>query len=690
MPTAKARPRLAAEKPPIKSRYRPEIDGLRAVAIIGVIINHFSKELLPSGFLGVDIFFVISGYVITSSLSRNKSTSLGDFITGFYERRMKRLLPPLLVFVLITSLLICWFSPAPQTSLKTGIASLFGVSNIYLIRNSTDYFAQAAELNPFTHTWFLGAQEQFCVVFLGITWISGFTRRTQNGHRNLLILMALLTPISFAGFAYFYQTNLPIAYFSMPTRFWEIGAGCLLFLRFDSLNLHDQDARGTLPLILLAALAGMMFLPLSAAIPATTFTVLATAMLLACLKPGTTAFAILTDPRVYAIGIISYSLYLWHWGILSISRWTIGIHWQSAPFQILTIAGISALSYKYVETAARKADWFASRWMTLLSGLSVLCMSAFMLFGLLEGGFSKLYLGKRSQKAPPAPGRTITKEQCPNGNQLDDKRLEINCTLKSRNGRTIIAVGDSQTGHLLPMLNKLHADHGFGIKYFTSAGVSFPSLLETRNIGGEGLDTFREKYNRTLDIFAKYIRDASAGDIIFLSSRHELRWGGYPIPLSQRDVRFTFYNQQANPIDRETAFAEWKSRFADIVNVGEKTGADIVIFNSIPTFPDPLPDSIENPQWFNAWSNLKYRKPSRSELLSVYSSVDNHFRDLSLTKSNVHVFDIFSELCPADEALCSAEGYLDQWHLSKAGIQKIYPSMVNFLQVQGLLSDNQG
>lgn len=122
--------------------------------------------------------------------------------------------------------------------------------------------------------------------------------------------------------------------------------------------------------------------------------------------------------------------------------------------------------------------------------------------------------------------------------------------------------------------------------------------------------------------------------------------GGYPIPLSQRDVRFTFYNQQANPIDRETAFAEWKSRFADIVNVGEKTGADIVIFNSIPTFPDPLPDSIENPQWFNAWSNLKYRKPSRSELLSVYSSVDNHFRDLSLTKSNVHVFDIFQSYAP--------------------------------------------
>ena len=141
---------------PSKGKYRPEIDGLRAFAVVAVIINHFNKDLLPSGYLGVDIFFVISGYVITSSLAGRQSKNFLDFLTGFYERRIKRLVPALVVFVLITSVLISLFNPEPGVALGLGWKSLFGASNISLYRSSTDYFAQSTELNPFTHTWSLG------------------------------------------------------------------------------------------------------------------------------------------------------------------------------------------------------------------------------------------------------------------------------------------------------------------------------------------------------------------------------------------------------------------------------------------------------------------------------------------------------------------------------------------------------
>ena len=147
------------------SRYRPEIDGLRAFAVVAVIINHFNKDILPGGYLGVDIFFVISGYVITSSLFGRPSKDFKDFISGFYERRIKRLVPALSVFVLITSIAICLFNPTPDLSLRTGITSLFGLSNLYLLKQSTDYFAQSTELNVFTHTWSLGVEEQFYVFF---------------------------------------------------------------------------------------------------------------------------------------------------------------------------------------------------------------------------------------------------------------------------------------------------------------------------------------------------------------------------------------------------------------------------------------------------------------------------------------------------------------------------------------------
>ena len=156
---------IKENKSSTKSRYRPEIDGLRAFAVVAVIINHFNKEILPNGYLGVDIFFVISGFVITSSLYQRPSKNFKDFICGSYERRIKRLVPALSVFVLITSIMICLFNPTPGISLLTGLTSLFGLSNLYLLKESTDYFAQLTELNIFTHTWSLGVEEQFYLLF---------------------------------------------------------------------------------------------------------------------------------------------------------------------------------------------------------------------------------------------------------------------------------------------------------------------------------------------------------------------------------------------------------------------------------------------------------------------------------------------------------------------------------------------
>jgi hypothetical protein len=175
------------------------------------------------------------------------------------------------------------------------------------------------------------------------------------------------------------------------------------------------------------------------------------------------------------------------------------------------------------------------------------------------------------------------------------------------------------------------------------------------------------------------MRNARAGDTIILSSRHELRWGDYPVPLSQRDTKFTFYNDEGDRIDQKIAFEKWKSLVDEISLAAKAKGLNVIIFNSIPTFPDPLPDSVENPQWFNTWANQKYRKLSRNELIDNYSNVDNYFKELSGKYPNTHVFDIFSAVCPAGEVYCSADGYHDQWHLTDKGILKAYPSFLTFL-----------
>ena len=166
--------RCNENKSSIKNRYLPEIDGLRAFAVVAVTINHFNNDILPGGYLGVDIFFVISGFVITSSLHQRPSKNFKDFISGFFARRIKRLVPALSIFVLITSITISLFNPTPEFSLKTGLTSLFGLSNLYLLKQSTDYFAQSTEFNVFTHTWSLGVEEQFYILFPFLIWFSGF------------------------------------------------------------------------------------------------------------------------------------------------------------------------------------------------------------------------------------------------------------------------------------------------------------------------------------------------------------------------------------------------------------------------------------------------------------------------------------------------------------------------------------
>jgi peptidoglycan/LPS O-acetylase OafA/YrhL len=354
--------------------YRPEVNGLRAIAVVSVILYHAHISIsgvpfFQGGFLGVDIFFVISGYVITSSLAGRESENFLDFLTGFYDRRIKRLVPALVVFVLITSVLISLFNPEPGVALGLGWRSLFGISNINLYQASTDYFAESTELNPFTHTWSLGVEEQFYLLFPFLIWFSGFGQQTAKGARNLFFWVGAMTIASLVGFINLYQVNQPAAYFLMPPRFWEMAAGCLIFIGFQRRAKIEQSLEQVPPLLVVKAMVGVMLLPTKAAVPATISIVVLSAILVACLKQGTAAYAFFTLEKVMYMGLISYSLYLWHWSVLSISRWTIGIHWWSAPIQVVLMLSAAIASYKWVETPLRKKIWFEQKWRTISGGI---------------------------------------------------------------------------------------------------------------------------------------------------------------------------------------------------------------------------------------------------------------------------------------------------------------------------------
>ncbi len=375
-----------------KFLYRPEIDGLRAIAVIAVIINHFNKEILPSGYLGVDIFFVISGYVITSSLSNKKSEDFWKFITNFFERRVKRLIPALIPFTIITGILICFFNPEPSISLKTGITSLFGLSNIYLLRLSTDYFADSTQLNAFTHTWSLDLEEQFYIVFPLLIWFTGFASQKKNGVKNLFLTTFILIVISLVAYIYTYQIDKSAAYFLMPNRFWEMAAGCITFLIFEKKRTFRTKSSSFLkhffenkflkvkPFYLSLFILIIFFLPESSSLVATILIVFITSLLIYSLSKRDKLFNLLTNKFILHVGKISYSLYLWHWTVLCISRWTFGINLTTAPFQILLMYLFAFYSYKYVETPFRNKQWSLSQLQTIFKGFLALFSSSFFLF----------------------------------------------------------------------------------------------------------------------------------------------------------------------------------------------------------------------------------------------------------------------------------------------------------------------
>ena len=243
----------------MKLTYRPEIDGLRAIAVGAVILYHAQITILgyqpfKGGFIGVDIFFVISGYLITSIILKELVTTGTFSFKHFYERRIRRILPALL-FVMLTSLPFAWMYLLPSDLIdfsKSILYSLGFSSNFYFHYSGQVYGATDGLLKPFLHTWSLSVEEQFYVLFPLLIWFSGFGRQTKNGARNLFLIVGTLTIASLIGFLYLYPTNQPAAYFLMPSRFWEMAAGCLIFIGFQKRASIEQFLEKVPPLLVLA------------------------------------------------------------------------------------------------------------------------------------------------------------------------------------------------------------------------------------------------------------------------------------------------------------------------------------------------------------------------------------------------------------------------------------------------------
>ncbi len=646
--------------------YRPEIDGIRAFAVTAVIINHFNKEILPSGYLGVDIFFVISGFVITSSLAGRPSKNLGDFLAGFYTRRIKRLVPALVLFVLITSVLICLFNSSPSDSLSTGIASLFGLSNLYLLKQSTDYFAASTELNVFTHTWSLGVEEQFYFLFPFLVWFTGFSRLANKGARNLFLVMGTLSVTSLIAFVYSYKTNQPASYFLMPTRLWEMGAGCLLFLGLKHSNRFLRALEKFPPLIATGAVVAVLFAHLQFAVQATFAIVVLTAVLITCLHSGTAAYKLFTHTRVVYIGLISYSLYLWHWGVLSLSRWTIGIHWWSVPFQLALILLLSIASYRYVETPLRRSDWSAVRWKSIVYGMAVSITAAALLFSLAK---IPLYTGQApSIIAVGVPSLTNTYSLKPvnslwrGGNCVLSDNLQVgkkivveDCTLGdfSNAKKRVLVIGNSFSAAFTQAFDDLVLLDDYSVT-ITSSWGAFP-VKEIPNKGPWD----KANYYYWDSVVPSLINRLKSGDCVFLIND------------------MSNFSPKYRTSETNESLKQLESGLEALSGNLSAKGIRLIILHGNPFAREAnCQPVIAAKQWFNALGGL-CQLPSRSESLLRRDNLNKVLVSLE-TEGKLHIVDIFDVFCPAEQCTYNAKNgqilYRDEYsHPSVEGARLSSP-----------------
>ena len=662
----------------LKNHYRPEIDGLRAFAIIAVIINHFNKDLLPSGYLGVDIFFVISGFVITSSVSKRKSFLFTDFIIDFYERRVKRLIPALVFYVIISSLLICLFNSDPSISLKTGFFSLFGLSNIYLIHTSADYFAINQSLNPFTQTWSLAVEEQFYIIFPILVFLSGITRKMKYGFRNLKLILLFLLILSLTIFIFSYLNNPTSSYYLMPARFWEIASGCLFFLFLQGQSSIFKKLEKLPSNILLILLCTLLFLPNKFAIVSTIFVVVLSNLLIISLNKKSNIFKLLTNKIVIHIGLISYSLYLWHWGILSISQYTIGIHWWSIPIQLSIIYYLSIFSYKYIETPFRRKVWSDYKLKTILKGLFIINLSALTLIGLDKSLKTKVFLGDKKVINNYSEDLLWDRKMCKN-DALANKKITFNndlfnnCWFKANQsserielkGKKLFFFGDSYTEQLMPIASKIfenRSDLKINSFYNRNCGILSSSILIERekdlNCG-----IALKKY---IDFFKNY---SDKGDILIIATPNR-----FSPPFKSPESKFIHKGNQIEVGYAENLYLEeLKNLSNELIDKGKKLA-----------ITSPIPIIKNNPaiciNWFSRLNN-KCKRINLFDLKANEISKQNLKKYQLLEQYGVIYLDIYTIL---DNVFVNNKSkiynfFYNENHISKTGALELVDYFKNKL-----------
>ncbi|MCB1686204.1 MAG: acyltransferase family protein [Pseudomonadales bacterium] len=636
--------------------YRHDIDGLRAIAVLAVIAAHLPEKFLPSGFLGVDVFFAISGFVVTGSILGQRRTEFGQLYLGFLAKRVRRLLPALALCVAITGSVVLAVDPFPRHSVETGLAALFGSANVALYFFELDYFSPSSVFNAFTHTWSLGVEEQFYLVFPTFAWLF-FFRTSRKSYKPLAVATICGGTFSVSLFVLLYRDYQPLAFFMMPTRIWELGLGAVVLLASRRLQSTRLKAilRRISPLVLIA-LFGCFIVPEAYAMPATIAVVVLTGLLLASDQQSPAGRVLTLPPVVYA-GRISYSLYLWHWPIIALAPIVLSSAWRSSALYVVATVIVAVASFHAVERPLRYRKWTGHRGGDIGAGIAG---NLFVGAALILTMFFMSTSGNQAevQLHPPAylplePSGRVHNLTCAldgGSRKFAQDTIEL-CTMPPEPDSgmpTLWVMGDSHSGHLQGMLYELRDRIGIGVHLVETPGYPFP-------FDGDNVFAPRQQ------VFSSIYPLIQPGDIVIVARLYLARTP----PYTPEDL------------------GPWLSQVSALADGLAQRGVSLVVTGPPPIFPF---DDVRQ-------CSLEERTSCRLELKNIVPSireVERQLESLEQENANVSVFFIFDSVCPPNNGYCYPDDghsflYRDKDHFNSLGSRRLAGPFTEFLRSSGLI-----
>jgi peptidoglycan/LPS O-acetylase OafA/YrhL len=609
-------------------KYRPDIDGLRALAVLPVVLFHAGFSWFPGGYVGVDVFFVISGYLITALIHEEMMRQEFSLVR-FYERRIRRIFPALFVMLSACWLAaVCLFIPRDFIDFgKSAWAAALSVSN-FLFWRETGYFDAPASLKPLLHTWSLGVEEQFYILF---PLLLAVIYRYAGKHRKPIIFAVAL--LSFLASVWETAMRPDAAYYLLPSRAWELMAGSLLAVAgIPALRNHmlrNLVAVSGLLLILIPVFVYSEHIPFPGV--AALAPVLGAVMLIHSGQADTCVSRILKFKALVFIGLISYSLYLWHWPIIVFTKYRALESLSATTGAILVAASFIAawVSWKWVEQPFRKRKAHsASAGRIVVTGMCAMSfIVAIGLMAVLTDGLPQRLSPEAQRYASMMDEKRYFGIYDRGGCFLDyhqsvaDYRPECAEFPEDEDHINVLIYGDSFAAHLYPGLAEVGRP-GIEVRQYTATSCRpFP-------VGDAWCDTIYQNF------FSKVLPESET-DVILVSAY----W---------------------TPLYRRLGAAEFSRRLSETIAQIKKYGKHVVLAGQSPTYRRAIPYMLLVRQVFDGdfYASAASGKVINAELKKIANETDAVF------------VDFYNYACNGKSCLAALNGeplYWDFAHMTLAG-----------------------